>query len=177
MTISAEEIGSPEAKAEIQMHVLDGMADAWIAEVDLTSMIKNATSPMDLNKNATANVKEKFRLRMEAQIDAIARQAFIEGAHRAVCMVQDAYNPIVTEQRARIAALEAQLAEAVAALEPFARVGRIIDGPFGPALFAKDDQAFKNGCAWRENGEDKFLTWGDFRRAAAIRARSEQEGK
>lgn len=67
----------------------------------------------------------------------------------------------------RIAALEAQLTEAVAALEPFARVGRIIDGPFGPALFAKDDQAFKNGCTWRENGEDKFLSWGDFRRAAA----------
>lgn len=95
----------PGMKAEMQLHILDGMADVWAEEVDLVSMIKAATSPMDLNKNVPPDVKEKFRLRMEAQIDAIARQSFLEGAHRAICMVQDVYNPIVIEQRARILAL------------------------------------------------------------------------
>lgn len=54
-----------------------------------------------------------------------------------------------------------------AALKPFATVGKIIDGPFGPALFAEDNMAFSSGCAWSENGESKTLTWGNFRRAAA----------
>lgn len=80
-----------KATADMQLDVLDGMADVWAEEVNLTSMIKNATSPMDLNKSAPPEVRQRFRDRMEAQIDAIARQAFIEGAHRAVCMVQDAY--------------------------------------------------------------------------------------
>ena len=64
--------------------------------------------------------------------------------------------------------IEAQAAEISRlrdALKPFATVGKIIDGPFGPALFAEDDQAFKSGCAWTENGETKTLTWGQFRRA------------
>ncbi len=51
------------------------------------------------------------------------------------------------------------------ALKPFGKVGAVIDGPFGPALFAENDMAFQSGCAWSENGERKTLTWGDFRRA------------
>jgi hypothetical protein len=51
------------------------------------------------------------------------------------------------------------------ALEPFAKVGKLIDGPFGPALFAEDAMAFQSGCAWTEDGERHTLTWGDFRRA------------
>ncbi len=51
------------------------------------------------------------------------------------------------------------------ALTPFGTVGAVIDGPFGPALFAENDMAFQSGCAWSENGERKTLTWGDFRRA------------
>ena len=51
------------------------------------------------------------------------------------------------------------------ALKPFAVVGKLIDGPFGPALFVENDRAFSGGCAWTENGEKKTLTWGDFRAA------------
>lgn len=61
------------------------------------------------------------------------------------------------------------------ALKPFATVGRIIDGPFGPALFAEDEMAFKSGCAWTENGETKTLTWGDFRSALSA-LQSDGEG-
>ena len=54
-----------KAKAEYGMAILDALADKWAAEVDLTSMM------------------------MEVQIDAIARQAFIEGAMRAIFGLQD----------------------------------------------------------------------------------------
>jgi hypothetical protein len=68
---------------------LDGQADQWAEEVNLTSMIKNATSPMELNRNAPDSVRHRFRLRMEAQIDAIVRQAFIEGSLRALSPTQN----------------------------------------------------------------------------------------
>lgn len=81
--------GSERVKADHGMAILDALADKWAAEVDLTSMIKNATSPMELNRNAPDDVRQKFRLRMEAQIDAIARQSFIEGSYRAITGLQD----------------------------------------------------------------------------------------
>ena len=68
----------------------------------------------------------------------------------------------------RIEALEAELAKAREALEPFAKVGKLLDGPFGPALFNNDDDAFQSGCAWTEDGEKKTLTWGQFRRASDV---------
>lgn len=77
--------------AKLQLDALDKMADAWADEVKLADMITNAASPMGLNSGTPADVRQKFRARMEKQMDAIARQAFVEGAHRAVCMVQDAY--------------------------------------------------------------------------------------
>lgn len=77
---------------------------------------------------------------------------------------------LIAEAAARLRAVEKERDEAREALEPFAHVGRIIDGNFGPALFANDDDAFKSGCAWTENGERKTLTWGHFRRAALQKA-------
>ncbi len=58
-------------------------------------------------------------------------------------------------------------------LGPFAKAGHVIDGPFGPALFAEDDMAFKSGCAWSENGVSRTITWGDFRRARALLSKLE----
>jgi hypothetical protein len=78
-----------QAKADLGIDILDGLADVWVEEVNLTSMIKNVTSPMDLNRSAPADVRQKFRDRMEAQIDAIVRQAFVEGALRGVDLVND----------------------------------------------------------------------------------------
>ena len=78
-----------KAKADYALSVLDAMADKWAEEVDLTSMIKNAVSPMRLNTNAPADVREDFTHRMEVQIDAIARRAFVEGAYTAVTGLQD----------------------------------------------------------------------------------------
>ena len=83
--------GSLDAKhkAAICLDILDALADKWAADVDLTSMIKNATSPMNLNRNAPDDVRQKFKDRMEAQISSIVLQAFIEGAMRGVDLVND----------------------------------------------------------------------------------------
>lgn len=78
-----------QAKADLGIDILDGLADVWVEEVNLTSMIKNVTSPMGLNRSAPDDVRQKFRDRMEAQIDAIVRQAFVEGALRGVDLVND----------------------------------------------------------------------------------------
>ena len=79
-------VDEPKAMME-----LDALSDAWTLEVNLPSIIKNIASPMMLNANAPADVREKFKARMEAQIDAVVRQAFIEGSYRAVCAMQDLY--------------------------------------------------------------------------------------
>lgn len=78
-----------QQKADLGLDVLDALADKWAVDVDLTSMIKNVTCPMDLNKNAPENVREHFRGRMESQIYAIVRQAWVEGALRGVDLVND----------------------------------------------------------------------------------------
>lgn len=80
---------SVQAKADHGLAILDALADVWAAEVNLTSMIKNAVSPARLNQNAPDDVREDFIHRMEVQIDAIARQAFVEGAYRTVTGLQD----------------------------------------------------------------------------------------
>lgn len=80
---------SVQAKADHHLAILDAEADTWAAEVNLTAMIKNAVSPMGLNRNAPDDVRAKFQHRMEVQIDAIARQAFIEGTYRAITGLQD----------------------------------------------------------------------------------------
>jgi hypothetical protein len=67
----------------------------------------------------------------------------------------------------RAEAAEAEVKRLREALEPFAKVGRIIDELFGPALFSDDDDAFTTGCEWFVNGKRETLKWGDFRRALA----------
>lgn len=71
------------AASDRAMDQLDALADAWAIEVELPQLIKAATSPMDLKPHAPADVRQRFRNRMEAQIDAIVRQAFLEAYMRA----------------------------------------------------------------------------------------------
>ena len=74
-----------------------------------------------------------------------------------------AYFSGAADARDTIKALRAQIAKIEAAAEPFATVGRMIGGPFGPALFPDDEMAFRKGCTWSEDGEKHILTWGYFR--------------
>lgn len=80
MSEDAQQVQAKVLRAET---TLEALADKWAAEVNLTTMIKNAVSPQwDLiGMHRTA--------RMEVQIDAIVRQAFIEGAYRAITGLQD----------------------------------------------------------------------------------------
>lgn len=96
------------------------------------------------------------------------RKAATEGVATATCAYTSRglyRHSDVLAMADRIATLEAEVVRLRDALMPFSTVGRIIDGPFGPALFAEDGKAFQSGCAWRENGVDHYLRWGDFRRA------------
>lgn len=70
------------------------------------------------------------------------------------------------------------IAGLVEALEPFAKMGALLEGPFAPALF-KDDQPIGMGGAWSENGEPRTITFGDLRRARTQLSlfRGEQEGE
>ncbi len=82
-------MNDPKLQADHALAILDGLADKWAEETNLTATIKNAVSPMNLNSNAPPDVRGRFKERMEQQIYAIARQAFIEGMYRAVTGLQD----------------------------------------------------------------------------------------
>jgi hypothetical protein len=73
----------------------------------------------------------------------------------------------VAAAESRAEAAEAKLERAREALEPFAGVADAIDGMFGRTLFRDGEAAFNEGCSWSIDGETKFLTWGQFRRARA----------
>lgn len=79
--MSAPETSAEErAEADMCLAAIEGQADAWAARVNLNGMIENIASPMRLNRNAPDEVRESFTKRMKEQMDALMRQAFIEGA-------------------------------------------------------------------------------------------------
>lgn len=75
---------TPEQQRLIErgMDALEAMADGWAAEINLPAMIENCVSVSRLNRNAPDDVRETFIGRQKAQIDAVIRQAYIEGAYR-----------------------------------------------------------------------------------------------
>lgn len=82
-----------DERTDRAMTRLEARADEWSVEVDLPAMVRNVVSPMRLNKNAPEAVRENFTARMEQQIDAIVKQAFIEGAYRDHCGTADIVIP------------------------------------------------------------------------------------
>jgi hypothetical protein len=73
-----------ETKAGHAIDALDALADQWALEINLPFMVKAMASPMKLNNTCPADVKLGFQNRMEAQIDAMIRQAFVEGMLRGI---------------------------------------------------------------------------------------------
>lgn len=67
---------------------LEALADQWAVEVDLPKMIDNLA--LRLNRNAPDDIREAFIARQAKQIDAIVKQAYIEGAYRAAMGAFDA---------------------------------------------------------------------------------------
>lgn len=75
---------SAYSPADRALDHLEGRADLWSERVNLLAMIENVVSPMRLNRNVPDDVRESFRKRMIEQIDAIVRQAWVEGALEAI---------------------------------------------------------------------------------------------
>lgn len=73
---------SEDRAADVYLAHFDAMADTWSEQANLTALIKMVVGPMDLTRRAPDSVRAEFKHRMEVQIDAIARQCFLEGANR-----------------------------------------------------------------------------------------------
>ena len=93
--------GTDEEKAEQAIDWIDAKADEWAASFDLPAMVKNITHPMTLSASAPPHDRQRFRDRMEQSIDAIIRQAFVEGFLRG-----DENRTEVLKARALIAAAQ-----------------------------------------------------------------------
>jgi hypothetical protein len=101
--VSEEATPEQIAACERAMDWFDALADAWAIEVDLPTLIKACVSPMGLSRSAPDTVRQRFRDRMEAQIDAIVRQAFIE-AYMAAADSRKEYDEIqMSHLRAELA--------------------------------------------------------------------------
>ena len=57
-------------------------ADQWAAEVNLIGMIGNILQISNLSRGAPEALRQGLIARQQAEIDAIVREAFIEGMHR-----------------------------------------------------------------------------------------------
>lgn len=93
------------------MSGLEGLADAWAAEVDLNAMLDNVVSPMQLDPNAPQSVRDDFTKRMKERADAIVRQAFMEGTYRAR-IAEDTREGVLEEVERRIAVYHVRAPEA-----------------------------------------------------------------
>ncbi len=82
-------ISPARAAVNHELDILDASADKWAEDINLCELIKNLTSTIDLINNAPPEVIQKFRLRMESHIDSIIRQAFVEGAYRAITALKE----------------------------------------------------------------------------------------
>lgn len=79
-----------KAQADHALAILDALADKWVEEIRLVDSIKHISHvTRNLRADTPADVREHFIGRQEAQIYAVARQAFIEGAYRAITGLQD----------------------------------------------------------------------------------------
>jgi hypothetical protein len=82
---ATDETPTPEqiAACERAMDGLEAQADIWADEVDLVLIVKNLGKvARGLNDRMPKDVREGFINRLEAQIDAITRQAYLEGFMR-----------------------------------------------------------------------------------------------
>jgi hypothetical protein len=70
-----------------------------------------------------------------------------------------------------ITALQARVVELEEGLEPFAKMGQLIESGWGPKGW-QDGDAFQSGGAWRtKSGETDFLRYRDFRKARSLSSR------
>lgn len=108
MSELVERTPEQEAALERAMAGMDAQADIWAEEVNLVGMIKNVAQVARIKPHVPDDVREGFIGRMEAQIDAIARQSFLEGWIRGGMSRQDYDAATTTRLQEALAAAEAE---------------------------------------------------------------------
>ncbi len=58
---------------------VEGVADRWMAKFDIVHTVKRLASVSRLPQDMPENIREKLIARQESMIDALTRQAFLEG--------------------------------------------------------------------------------------------------
>jgi len=149
---------TPERRAAVAsfMAHLETHADLWSDQIKLPGIVENIASLWRLNRNAPEDIREGFVARYKEQIEAIAKQAFIEGAYR---MYEGAREEI-TRLRAERDSLAAQIAVAVEGLRPFAMNDFKCDGADDESV----DLFYGEGESWHIG----TVMLGDLRTAAHI---------
>lgn len=79
-----------ERKAGEAIDALEAESDQWAEQVNLLASIKHIAHISRLAQTVPVAAREKMIARQEAMLDALMRQAFIEGAMRAVDAIRSA---------------------------------------------------------------------------------------
>jgi|GEM_PF-5519863 len=77
-----------ERKASEAVDALEAESDRWAEQVNLLASIKHIAHISRLAPTVPVAAREKMIARQEALLDALMRQAFIEGAMRAVDVIR-----------------------------------------------------------------------------------------
>lgn len=78
---------TPEQKADAAVDWLEAQSDQWATEVDLVSSIRHIAHISRLSQKVPLSAREKMIARQEQLLDALMRQAFIEGGFRVAEML------------------------------------------------------------------------------------------
>lgn len=78
-----------ERKAGEAIDALEAESDQWAERVNLLASIKHVAHISRLAQTVPIAAREKMISRQEAMLDALMRQAFIEGAMRAVDVIRE----------------------------------------------------------------------------------------
>jgi hypothetical protein len=117
--------------------------------------------------SGNAELTKRLRSIITAFDDEVAEELSSEGERADLWTEVDVPIELLREAASHIERIEAERDEAVKALEPFAEVGDIMvplsEGDDSPWVTASDETRYAG----------QGLTFGDFRRAAAIRSRTQ----
>lgn len=128
-------------------------------------------------KNSTCAENAHVGLPSEEDVaDRLAAESDPQSIAHVICNELRARADTIRELSSRVKTLEAKLAQAVEALEPFSKAAGIIAWTERATTVKYDDAApFRSGLAWRAGEGTPTLTIGDFRRARSASAAARGE--
>jgi hypothetical protein len=162
----SEQEGGSEAAAERAMMGMEAKSDLWAERVNLNDLIGNIVNVGRLDRSAPDAVREKFIKRQFELIDALMRQAFLEGYLEGGLSRKAYDDELDTATASALLALEGERDALREALKPFAREAElwVTDGM---------DCQDVDGALFKDTRDETLVTLGDFRRARAALSSSE----